>query len=311
MRASVAYARCAETRDAIRNLDPAAAHHPARSRAWTRPSPRSNPAPARRPDRRTFEFACDVVRRADELGFDTTLIAERFLGPDLSAWVLASALAMVTKRIELMVAVHPGMVTPQVVAKMASSLDRISGGRCRAEYRQRLVDGGIRPVQQRHLDRRRRALSAHGRVHPGDQGACGPTPISISTERSTAPMSGRRLTGADGKVVMPDAGDIVAKPSQLPYPPIYAASRSPQGKALIAQHCDVWFAEYKPGYRNFESNIERMAADVREMDALAAIIWAQAALCDQSAGDLLRDAGARPSGSPMRRSAMPGRATAW
>src|SRR5260370_24651921 len=78
----------------------------------------------------SFEFACDVVRRADELGFDTTLIAERFLGPDLSAWVLASALAMVTKRIELMVAVHPGMVTPQVVAKMASSLDRISGGRC-------------------------------------------------------------------------------------------------------------------------------------------------------------------------------------
>ena len=76
----------------------------------------------------SFEFACDAVRRADELGFDTTLIAERFLGPDLSAWVLASALAMVTKHIELMVAVHPGMVTPQVVAKMASSLDRISGG---------------------------------------------------------------------------------------------------------------------------------------------------------------------------------------
>ena len=77
----------------------------------------------------TFEHACDVVRRADELGFHTTLIAERYLGPDLSAWVLASALAMVTKRIELMVAVHPGMVSPQVVAKMASSLDRISSGR--------------------------------------------------------------------------------------------------------------------------------------------------------------------------------------
>jgi FMNH2-dependent dimethyl sulfone monooxygenase len=77
----------------------------------------------------TFEFACDVVRRADELGFDTTLIAERFLGPDLEAWVLASALAVMTRRIELMVAVHPGMVTPQVVAKMGASLDRISGGR--------------------------------------------------------------------------------------------------------------------------------------------------------------------------------------
>ena len=107
---------------------------------------------SRRPADGTFEFACDVVRRADELGFDTTLIAERFLGPDLSAWVLASALAMVTKRIELMVAVHPGMVTPHVVAKMASSLDRISRVAC-AQHRQRLVDGGVRPLQQRHLDR--------------------------------------------------------------------------------------------------------------------------------------------------------------
>ena len=78
------------------------------------------------------------------------------------------------------------------------------------------------------------------------------------------------LTGADGKVVIPDAGDIVAKPAHLPHPPIYAASRSPEGKALIAQHCDVWFAEYKPGFRNFEANIARMAADLRAMDALAA-----------------------------------------
>src|SRR5262249_29162221 len=83
---------------------------------------------AGRPDE-TFAFACEGVRRADALGFDTPLIAERLLGPDLSAWGLASALAIVTPRIELMVAVHPGMVTPQVVAKMAASLDRISGGR--------------------------------------------------------------------------------------------------------------------------------------------------------------------------------------
>src|SRR6185369_9334278 len=59
-----------------------------------------SPAPLDGEPDDTFGFACDVVRRADELGFDTTLIAERYLGPDLSAWVLASALAMVTKRIE-------------------------------------------------------------------------------------------------------------------------------------------------------------------------------------------------------------------
>ena len=78
------------------------------------------------------------------------------------------------------------------------------------------------------------------------------------------------MKGADGKVVMPDPGDVVAKPSQLPHPPIYAASRAPDGKALIAQYGDVWFAEYKPGFRNFEANIVRMAADVQAMRALAA-----------------------------------------
>ncbi len=43
--------------------------------------------------------------------------------------MLASALAPLTSKIELMVAVHPGIITPQVVAKFAASLDRISGGR--------------------------------------------------------------------------------------------------------------------------------------------------------------------------------------
>jgi dimethylsulfone monooxygenase len=217
----------------------------------------------------TFAFACDVVRRADELGFDTTLIAERFLGPDLSAWVLASALAMVTRRIELMVAVHPGMVTPQVVAKMAASLDRISGGRCALN----IVNGWW----MEEFD-----LFSNGTwIGDAERYPRMGEYIQVIKGRWTDPdfkFDGAfyrahvqaALTGAEGKVVMPDPGDIVAKASHLPHPPIYAASRSPEGKALIAQHGDVWFAEYKPGYRNFESNIERMAADAQAMDRLAA-----------------------------------------
>ncbi len=113
------------------------------------------------------------------------------------------------------------------------------------------------------------------------------------------------LTGADGKVVMPDAGDIVARPIQQPCPPIYAASRSPEGKASIAQHCDVWFAEYKPGYRNFESNIARIAADLRVMDGIAAqygrklryAINPQVICCDtQEEAEQLADAAERNAG---------------
>jgi dimethylsulfone monooxygenase len=217
----------------------------------------------------TFEFARDVVRRADELGFDTTLIAERFLGPDLDAWVLASALAVVTKRIELMVAVHPGMVTPQVVAKMGSSLDRISGGR----FAINIVNGWWKEEFDLFSngtwigDAER--YPRMGEFIEVMKGLWTDSDFNFEGAFYRAHVRAA-LSGADGKVVIPDAGDIIAKPAHLPYPPIYAASRSPEGKALIARHCNVWFAEYKPGYRNFESNIERMSADLRAMDALAA-----------------------------------------
>ena len=39
----------------------------------------------------SFQFAIDVLRKAERLGFATTLIAERFLGPDLEAWIMAAA----------------------------------------------------------------------------------------------------------------------------------------------------------------------------------------------------------------------------
>jgi FMNH2-dependent dimethyl sulfone monooxygenase len=215
-----------------------------------------------------FQFACDVIRRADELGFDTTLIAQRYLGPDLDAWVLATALAMVTKRIELMVAVHPGMITPQVVAKMGSSLDRISGGR----FSINIVNGWW----QEEFD-----LFSNG-TWIGDaeryprmgefiqvlKGLWTDSDFNFEGKFYRAHVRAA-LTGAEGKVVIPGAGEIVARPRRCS-PPIYAASRAPDGKGLVAEHCNFWFAEYKPGYRNFEANIERIAADIRDMDLRAA-----------------------------------------
>jgi FMNH2-dependent dimethyl sulfone monooxygenase len=56
-------------------------------------------------------------------------VAERLVARDLEAWVVSSALAVLTNRIQIMTAVHPGIVTPQMVAKTGASLDRLSGGR--------------------------------------------------------------------------------------------------------------------------------------------------------------------------------------
>src|SRR5262249_1146732 len=76
-----------------------------------------------------FLYAVDVLQRAEQLGFEITLIAQRFFGPDLDSWMFASALAARTRSIEIMAAVHPGIIDPKVVAKHAASIDRISGGR--------------------------------------------------------------------------------------------------------------------------------------------------------------------------------------
>src|SRR5256886_16423764 len=84
----------------------------------------------------TWEYTSRLARRSEEIGFDLTLIAELNLNdikgadaPALDAWSTAAALAAVTNRLELMVAVRPTFHPPALLAKQAANIDRISGGR--------------------------------------------------------------------------------------------------------------------------------------------------------------------------------------
>ena len=65
-----------------------------------------DPLPAGERDAQ-FRLCEDVLLKADAEGFDLVLFAERHLGHDLSAWVLASALGARFERIRSLVAVHP------------------------------------------------------------------------------------------------------------------------------------------------------------------------------------------------------------
>jgi FMNH2-dependent dimethyl sulfone monooxygenase len=217
-----------------------------------------------------FDFAVDIVRQAEAYGFASTLVAQRYLGPDLEAWTLASALAPLTETIELMVAVHPGMLTPQVIAKMAASLDRISGGRCAIN----IVNGHW--VEEFNLfgngswlsetDARYRRMDEFIRV------------LRMLWSEQDVVFKGeffdvdipKSIENKAQKVVVPEAGQIQVKAWKDNQPPIYAASRSVPGRKTIAEHCDVWFAEYKPGYRNFEQNLQMISKDIGEMSELCA-----------------------------------------
>ncbi len=84
----------------------------------------------------TWDYARDLAVRAEQIGFDLTLIAELNLNdikgveqPALDAWSTAAAIAAVTKTQELMVAVRPNFHQPALFAKAAANIDRISGGR--------------------------------------------------------------------------------------------------------------------------------------------------------------------------------------
>lgn len=83
-----------------------------------------------------WNYVKNLTQKSENFGFDVALIAELNLNdikgidsPSLDAWSTAAALAAVTERIELMVAVRPTFHNPAILAKMASNIDHISGGR--------------------------------------------------------------------------------------------------------------------------------------------------------------------------------------
>src|ERR1700748_1214461 len=84
----------------------------------------------------TWEYASRLARRSEEIGFDLTLVAELNLNdikgpeaPSLDAWSTAAALAAVTHKLELMVAVRPTFHNPALLAKQAANIDQIADGR--------------------------------------------------------------------------------------------------------------------------------------------------------------------------------------
>ncbi len=83
-----------------------------------------------------WSYVRDLAVDSERHGFDLTLIAELNLNdikghraPSLDCWTLAPAVAAVTSRIELMLAVRPNYHQPALTAKALSTLDTIAPGR--------------------------------------------------------------------------------------------------------------------------------------------------------------------------------------
>src|SRR5919107_3907291 len=84
----------------------------------------------------SWDYVQRLARRSEQIGYGLTLVAELNLNDikgvealSLDAWSTAAALAAVTERLELMVAVRPTFHNPAMLAKQAAAIDRISNGR--------------------------------------------------------------------------------------------------------------------------------------------------------------------------------------
>lgn len=68
-----------------------------------------------------------VALAADNLGYYGVLIPTGKSCED--SWLVAAALAPLTRRLRYLVAVRPGLQPPSLAARMAATLDRLSDGR--------------------------------------------------------------------------------------------------------------------------------------------------------------------------------------
>ena len=105
---------------------------------------RAGTARAERPP--DFDYLRRVAETAEECGYYSLLIPTRFANglfaedaPLAETWTTATALAAVTSRIRLLIAVRPGFIALGLFAQMAAALHQISGGRADLN----IVPGGI------------------------------------------------------------------------------------------------------------------------------------------------------------------------
>jgi len=199
----------------------------------------------------TWAYVKRLAQRSEQLGFDLTLIAELNLNdikgveaPSLDAWSTAAALAAVTDKIELMVAVRPTFHLPALLAKQAANIDHVSKGRLTLNvvsswWADEARQYGV--AFEQHDDRYARTsewldvLDGVWRQHH----------FSYSG----------KYYGVENNVLEP-------KPVAKPRPMIYAGGESPAAKELIAEKCDAYLMHGDPPER-----VGEKIADMRERRA--------------------------------------------
>jgi FMNH2-dependent dimethyl sulfone monooxygenase len=186
----------------------------------------------------SWPYVKRLAQRSEQMGFDVTLIAELNLNDikgveanSLDAWSTAAALAAVTDRIELMVAVRPTFHLPALLAKQAANIDHISGGRVTLNVVSSWWADEARKYGvsfEQHDDRYART-SEWLDVLDG--------------------VWSRDHFSYAGKYYRVEDNVLEPKPVSKPRPCIYAGGESAAAKDLIAAKCDAYLMHGDPPER--------------------------------------------------------------
>jgi alkanesulfonate monooxygenase len=93
------------------------------------------------------DYLVDIARAHDEGGFDRVLVGYGAVAPE--GWAVAATVLHSTKKLKVLVAHRPGFVQPVVLARMAATLDHLTGGGRIAIH---FITGGDEADQRREGD---------------------------------------------------------------------------------------------------------------------------------------------------------------
>jgi alkanesulfonate monooxygenase len=167
--------------------------------------------------RSSYEHCGDIVRKADELGYQNILLPSGWIaGQDALAF--ASAMASQTKQINLLVALRMGEVWPPMLARALSTLDHILKGRLTINIISSDMPG-IKEDNQTRYDRSSEIIQ----ILQGLWRTDGPYEFKGKFYDITLP------TTEPAKTYQQNGGPLM-----------YFGGISPAAQDLCAKHCDVF-----------------------------------------------------------------------
>ena len=175
------------------------------------------------------DYLQQVAVAADTLGYDGVLLPTGRSCED--AWVVASSLINVTKQLKFLVAVRPGLSTPGLAVRMASTFDRLSNGRLLIN----VVTGG----DQGELEADG-LFADHAKRYEISDEFIRVWRASLSGEGGDAGYD------FEGKHIQVKGARTLYPPVQKPYPPLYFGGSSEPAHELAAEQMDVYLTWGEP-----------------------------------------------------------------